>query len=123
MGEVVKLEEKTREAEFSEFWQQYPRKIKKAHAFKMWMRLTSDEKKAALAALLAHVKHWNGKELEFIPHAGSWLNPVDGRRWEDELATGTVQAASECARCHGSIADGHTKRSSGLICNACERKR
>lgn len=121
MGEVVKLVETPREAEFSEFWLAYPRKTKKAHALKMWTRLTSEEKKAALAALPAHVKHWNGKELEFIPHAGSWLNPVDGRRWEDELATGTVQVESECARCHGSIAGGYTKRREGLVCNKCEQ--
>ena len=123
MGEVLRLEKTEIEPEFSEFWLKYPRKTKKAHALKMWQRLTSGEKTAAVLALPAHVRYWNGREVEFIPHAGSWLNPVDGRRWEDELPTaGQVLAVqSKCVRCGGSIAAGFTKRRDGLVCNRCEQ--
>lgn len=74
--------------DFEQFWQHYPRHEAKAHARKMWMRLNSEEKFAALHAIPVHVKFWKlaGREHSKIPHAGTWLNPVDGRRWEDELA-------------------------------------
>ena len=123
MLSVVTVRAESKAGEFEEFWTIYPRKVQKAHALKMWNRLTGEEKKAALAALPAHVKHWNGKELEFIPHAGSWLNPVDGRRWEDELPRNGAHVIAEqtCAKCGGSLAAGFTKRREGLLCNACER--
>lgn len=75
------------DAEFEQFWSIYPRKVARAHAHKMWKRLTPPEKNAALAAIPLHVRYWEvtGRQLERIPHAGSWLNPEDGRRWEDEI--------------------------------------
>lgn len=75
-------------SEFSEFWQTYPRKQKRAAAQIMWNRLSEDEKRLAIAALPNHVAYWlakNGGDTEYIPLAASWLNPRDGRRWEDEL--------------------------------------
>jgi hypothetical protein len=73
--------------DFEEFWKLYPRKVARAHALKMWRRLTTEEKFAALHALPVHIRYWDaaGRDADRIPHAGSWLNPVDGRRWEDEL--------------------------------------
>lgn len=73
--------------DFDAFWHLYPRKVAKAHARSMWARLTSAERTAALAALPAHVAYWTARQTppEYIPHAGTWLNPRAGRRWEDEL--------------------------------------
>lgn len=73
--------------DFEQFWKQYPRRVAKAHAMKMWRQLTPDEQSAALLAIPIHARFWtlSGRPLEKIPHAGSWLNPVEGRRWEDEL--------------------------------------
>lgn len=73
--------------DFEQFWQQYPRKVAKAHARKTWALLTPEEKFAALHAIPVHVRYWTaaGRSMDRIPHAGTWLNPVDGRRWEDEL--------------------------------------
>jgi hypothetical protein len=73
--------------DFDQFWNQYPRKVARAHAYKMWQRLNSEEKFAALHALPVHVRYWAaaGRDMDRIPHAGSWLNPDEGRRWEDEL--------------------------------------
>lgn len=71
----------------SDFWIHYPRKVAKAHALKMWRRLTTEEKFAAAHAIPIHVRYWQaaGRTVDRIPHAGSWLNPDEGRRWEDEL--------------------------------------
>lgn len=70
--------------EFEDFWSIYPRKVAKAHARKMWQRLTSYQKFAAIQALPVHVRYWDvaGRDAERIPHCGSWLG---GERWEDEL--------------------------------------
>lgn len=72
---------------FAIFWSEYPRHVARAHAFKMFMRLTSEEMELAVAAIPIHAKMWKLEQrpLHRIPHAGSWLNPVDGRRWEDEI--------------------------------------
>lgn len=66
------------------FWALYPRKVAKAHAFKVWNRLTEDEQALALEAIPIHVKYWQltNREVEHIPHPGSWLL---GERWLDEI--------------------------------------
>lgn len=70
-----------------DFWIHYPRKVAKAHARKMWNRLNPEEQFAASQAVPLHARYWNlaGRTADKIPHAGSWLNPEEGRRWEDEL--------------------------------------
>lgn len=79
--------------DFEQFWAIYPRKVAKAHALKMWRKLTTEEKFAALHAIPIHVRYWRaaGRESDRIPHAGSWLNPIEGRRWEDELEIPSVE--------------------------------
>lgn len=69
---------------FEIFWGHYVRKIKKKDARRMWDRLTPENKQRALAAIIEHAKHWEEKstEMQYIPHAASWLN---GERWEDVL--------------------------------------
>ena len=69
---------------FDEFWSLYPRKIAKAVARKAWQRLTPEQQLMAAKAIDTHCQYWATKEteLEFIPHASSWLNQ---ERWEDEL--------------------------------------
>jgi hypothetical protein len=70
-----------------DFWSIYPKKIARAAALKMWNRLTAEEKFAAVHALPVHVRYWDicGRSKETTPNGATWLNPVDGRRWEDEL--------------------------------------
>lgn len=69
---------------FEQFWNLYPRRVAKAHARKMWARLSDADKFKALHALPVHVRYWEaaGREIERIPHPGSWIG---GERWEDEL--------------------------------------
>ena len=70
-----------------DFWSRYPKKIARAAALKMWNRLNAEEKFAAVHALPVHIRYWElaGRTRETTPNAATWLNPVDGRRWEDEL--------------------------------------
>ena len=76
--------------DFEQAWKIWPRKTAKAHAKKMWNRLTDEEKKLAYEAIPKHLAHWEamGTEPNFIPHFASWCNPILGRRWEDELPEG-----------------------------------
>jgi hypothetical protein len=69
---------------FDEFWQLYPRKIAKANARKAWQKLSAEQQLMAAKAINTHCQYWKAKEteLEFIPHAATWLN---GERYEDEL--------------------------------------
>jgi hypothetical protein len=69
---------------FNEFWSLYPRKIAKATARKAWSKLTAEQQLMAAKAIDTHCQYWRAKEteLDFIPHASTWLNQ---ERWEDEL--------------------------------------
>ena len=69
---------------FDIFWSKYPRKVAKAHAYNMWVKLSTDEQGLALEAVDNHVAYWSvtDTEKQFIPHPGSWLY---GRRFEDEI--------------------------------------
>ena len=85
------------DADWDAFWLQYPRKIAKAAAYKMWRRLTAEEKFAATHALPIHVRYWkaSGRDSDKVPHAATWLNPVEGRRWEDELEMPATEPKDE----------------------------
>ena len=69
---------------FDEFWSLYPRKVNKAAARKAWQKLSPEQQLMAAKAIDTHCQYWRAKEteLEFIPHASTWLN---GERFEDEL--------------------------------------
>jgi uncharacterized protein YdaU (DUF1376 family) len=65
--------------DFEKFWQAYPRKVGKKPAYLAWKRSG-----APLEQLLSAVKAWQAteqwQEVQFIPHAATFLNQ---RRWED----------------------------------------
>ena len=69
---------------FENFWSQYPKKVGKLTAKRSWQKMPDDHKQKALEAIVEHRKYWTAKgtELDYIPHASTWLNQ---QRWEDEL--------------------------------------
>lgn len=76
---------------FSEFWQDYPRKVGKGAARKAWRRL-----KPPLGAILVALAwqrrspDWQKDGGQYIPHPATYLNET---RWEDEPpATAKKQA-------------------------------
>ncbi|UCV01745.1 hypothetical protein [Dechloromonas denitrificans] len=70
---------------FTNFWQQYPKKVAKPQALKAWRKIKPTGQ--TLADLMAGLEsqkageQWRKDGGLFIPHPASWLN---GRRWEDE---------------------------------------
>lgn len=89
-GEVSKLDTKTgllpkhKPERFQGFWDYYPRHVKRDRAVAAWDKLKPDDELIGTMgrALAKQVAYWNavGKELQFIPHAASWINQ---QRWND----------------------------------------
>ena len=67
---------------FETFWKQYPRKIAKRMAAKEWAKLTPAEQVKALAVMPLQARAWQGQDMQFIPHARTWLHQG---RFDDEF--------------------------------------
>ena len=67
---------------FDDFWKLYPRKVAKVVATRSWKRLTKKEVNKIEEVLPKQLKAWDKKEIQFIPHAGTWLNQ---KRFDDEI--------------------------------------
>jgi hypothetical protein len=68
------------------FWQAYPRKKDKGHAWKAWQTASKNGLPAieAIVAKIVSAKRgpdWTKDAGQWIPYPASWIN---GRRWEDE---------------------------------------
>ena len=71
-----------KEDKFNHFWELYPRRVSKFAAKRSWGRLTNKEVEEVLEIIDQHILRWKDKELQYIPHASTWLNQ---KRWKDEL--------------------------------------
>jgi len=75
---------------FSRFWDEYPRKVGKAEARRVWMSIAKNNTSAwMLEKVVYALRHqrrtlWKDVEPRFIPHPATWLNQ---RRWEDEISS------------------------------------
>jgi hypothetical protein len=73
---------------FADFWERYPRKVKKPDAIRAWKKLRVPFTDGLMAkirtALDVHkaTHEWQKDGGQFIPYPASWLN---SRRWEDEV--------------------------------------
>lgn len=78
---------------FDSFWSIYPRRVDKAKAKKaMDKALDKIEPDALLAAARAFAARSNGKDLQYVPHAATWLN---SERWlDDELQLTSPQGGA-----------------------------
>ena len=75
---------------FNLFWSAYPRKVGKAAAQKAWRNAKPRHLKDIFDALKVQKTSQQWQDPQFIPHPAKWLN---GRRWEDEVTTGTAPPA------------------------------
>lgn len=70
-------------ATFEDFWLMYPKRVARRDAEKAWARVSPEERVAALVALVKWRRVWLARgEIQYVPHAATWLN---GARWDDEL--------------------------------------
>lgn len=72
---------------FDDFWTLYPKRVAKRDAEKAWNRLSEDERMQAVVAVSKWRRIWMARDLQYAPHASTWLN---GARWEDELPADAV---------------------------------
>lgn len=72
---------------FETFWEEYPRKVGKLDARKVWLKLRPSQTLAAdiLAAVASQKqsKGWKKDNGQFIPHPATWLNQG---RWMDAVS-------------------------------------
>lgn len=74
------LEQGTKEAGFSVFWEKWPRCQAKSSARQAWMKIPVGE----YAAILQGLEKWSVSDQwkrGVVPHAATWLNQ---KRWQDE---------------------------------------
>ena len=73
---------------FDIFWREYPKKIGKGYAKKIWMKLKPSQEllEKMLSTLKAYkeTEQWKKERGKYIPHPSTWLNQG---RWEDEIET------------------------------------
>jgi len=68
---------------FDNFWSEYPKKVKKKDAMRIWHRLgLEDNANYIIGQLKAHKAQASWLDHEFIPQPTTWLN---GERWDDEI--------------------------------------
>ena len=67
---------------FNHFWSLYPRKVAKVAAERSWKRLSVKNIESIFNVLHEHLIRWKYKEIQYVPHASTWINQ---KRWEDEL--------------------------------------
>ena len=72
--------------QFAEFWKEYPRKVAKAKAEKVWESVKpTDEVFEKIMQAVRRQKiseQWRKDNGQYIPHPTTWLNQ---KRWEDEI--------------------------------------
>lgn len=70
--------------DFNEFWSLYPRRVSKRTAQKAWDKevKAGTDPAAILAGLRRQLPYLQSRDIQFIPHASTWLNQG---RFEDEI--------------------------------------
>jgi len=78
--------------DFSNFWEQYPKKVSKKKAEEIFNRLVTskDKEQAVIQGLLKYKKKWFGEktDIRYIPNPTTWLNQ---ERWADEIIISNEQ--------------------------------
>ena len=82
-------DKKIKEDYFNEFWKLYPRKLNTKKSKEIFLKKCTDDIvfKEIIDGLKKHVEiEWRDKEIQFIPHATTWLNQ---ERYKDEIVKKT----------------------------------
>lgn len=80
------------EIDFETFWKQYPRKVGKDAARRLFFRLHSAHRDDMLAGVARYATDPNLPPMQFVPHATTWLNRAG---WDDEPLPERILTAEE----------------------------
>jgi len=76
---------------FCKFWEEYPKRVCKAAAYKAWKQISPDvvliEKILKAIRIQKKSSQWQKDRGQFVPYPSTWLNQ---RRWEDEIQTENI---------------------------------
>lgn len=78
--------------EFEQFWSEYPKRVGKGGAFKLWKKIPATDRQAILADLPVRRRThdpWLSDGGKYIPNPTTYLNQ---RRWEDDIVDDKSQA-------------------------------
>ena len=80
-------ENETPETSFEIFWREYPRRVGKLKALKLWSKFRNDERQKAIEGvkLWKQTAQWHSADGIFIPYASTFLAQ---KRYLDEPWTG-----------------------------------
>lgn len=83
-NKASKEEQLSLQADFDFFWKIYPKKQGKKEAYKAYTKARKKAGRDELLEALREVKtkDWCNRELQYVPHASTWLNQ---ERWNDEV--------------------------------------
>ena len=83
-SKAAKQEQIALEGDFNFFWTIYPKKQGKKEALRAYLKARKKASADELLSALREVKQkdWRSRELQYIPHASTWLNQ---ERWNDEV--------------------------------------
>jgi hypothetical protein len=75
---------------FGVFWDDYPRKVGREQAMKLWEAMAEDQRALALVGLKLwkQADQWNRDDGKYVPYASTFLRQ---RRWADEPWTGAFE--------------------------------
>ena len=94
--ETIQIRSESVRDRFEEFWVEYPRKVGKDAAWRVWQRLRPDAKlQADITAALAWQRtqeNWLREGGRFIPNPATWLNQG---RWQDEPTVSSLPHAGK----------------------------
>jgi hypothetical protein len=66
---------------FVDFWQVYPKKKDKAHAFRAWLHATHEVSPSVIIAAAERYRDQPGRSYEFTKYPSNWIR---GGCWDDE---------------------------------------
>ena len=119
----AKADKAAREEMFEEFWELYPRRVKRKRANQRWhtMKVNEEMHKEIMGGLKKYLAtEWKDEKMGYIPHPSTWLNQ---ERWKDEIG-GENGRTGECLRT-GTLrnASGGAGTTSGVIGNIAGGKK
>ena len=81
---------------FESFWKEYPRKVGRMKAEKIWHKLSDSDRQKAIQrlGLWKQTVQWNSADGMYIPYGSTFLAQ---RRWEDEPWAGAFEEVKEIA--------------------------
>ena len=119
----AKADKAAREEMFEEFWELYPRRVKRKRANQRWhtMKVNEEMHKEIMGGLKKYLAtEWKDEKMGYIPHPSTWLNQ---ERWKDEIGGENGRTGEYLRAGTSGNASGGAGTTSGVIGNIAGGKK